>query len=146
MKFYNAYINQYLKLFNKAPLLMIPSYSLAPVFGISISEQRKIYFNHRNTLISLLSNTLIVSNNLHNGFFMNSAKYQYASIDSIDPYALLALEATLKNKPQAVAPFLNGSGFTEGAYRMPDGSARVSTRDDELFALKEGEILKLNGK
>ncbi|WP_290604466.1 hypothetical protein, partial [Arsenophonus sp. ENCA] len=41
------------------PLLMIPSYSLAQVFGISISEQRKIYFNHRNTLISLLSNTLI---------------------------------------------------------------------------------------
>ncbi len=39
---------------------MIPSYSLAPVFGISISEQRKIYFNHRNTLISLLSNTLHV--------------------------------------------------------------------------------------
>ncbi|PAV10909.1 phage N-6-adenine-methyltransferase [Arsenophonus sp. ENCA] len=37
---------------------MIPSYSLAQVFGISISEQRKIYFNHRNTLISLLSNTL----------------------------------------------------------------------------------------
>ncbi|WP_290607593.1 hypothetical protein [Arsenophonus sp. ENCA] len=39
---------------------MIPSYSLAQVFGISISEQRKIYFNHRNTLISLLSNTLNV--------------------------------------------------------------------------------------
>ncbi len=38
--------------------MAIPSYSLAPVFGISISEQRKIYFNHRNTLISLLSNTL----------------------------------------------------------------------------------------
>ncbi|WP_440864977.1 IS30 family transposase [Symbiopectobacterium purcellii] len=30
--------------------------------GISISEQRKIYFNHRNTLISLLSNTLIEAN------------------------------------------------------------------------------------
>ncbi|WP_281181178.1 phage terminase large subunit family protein [Candidatus Arsenophonus triatominarum] len=39
---------------------MIPFYSLVPVFGISISEQPKIYFNHRNTLISLLSNTLIV--------------------------------------------------------------------------------------
>ncbi len=38
---------------------MIPFYSLVPVFGISISEQPKIYFNHRNTLISLLSNTLI---------------------------------------------------------------------------------------
>ncbi len=37
---------------------MIPFYSLVPVFGISISEQPKIYFNHRNTLISLLSNTL----------------------------------------------------------------------------------------
>ncbi|PAV02295.1 hypothetical protein CBG25_11730, partial [Arsenophonus sp. ENCA] len=43
------------------PLLMIPSYSLAQVFGISISEQRKIYFNHRNTLISLLSNTLSIN-------------------------------------------------------------------------------------
>ncbi len=40
---------------------MIPFYSLVPVFGISISEQPKIYFNHRNTLISLLSNTLIVN-------------------------------------------------------------------------------------
>ncbi len=39
---------------------MIPFYSLVPVFGISISEQPKIYFNHRNTLISLLSNTLLV--------------------------------------------------------------------------------------
>ncbi|WP_440863220.1 transposase family protein [Symbiopectobacterium purcellii] len=51
-------MNQILR--NRRPLLMIPSYSLAPVFGISISEQRKIYFNHRNTLISLLSNTLDV--------------------------------------------------------------------------------------
>ncbi len=42
---------------------MIPFYSLVPVFGISISEQPKIYFNHRNTLISLLSNTLFVTAN-----------------------------------------------------------------------------------
>lgn len=81
-----------------------------------------------------------------NGFFMNNTDRQYAYIDSIDPYALLALEATLRNKPAAVAPFINGAGFTEGAYRMPDGSARVSTRDNELFALKPGELLPPNGK
>ncbi|MGL9733729.1 MAG: hypothetical protein ACR5LD_03840 [Symbiopectobacterium sp.] len=33
-------------------------------------------------------------------------------IDSIDLYTLLALEVTLKNKPQAVTPFLNGFSFT----------------------------------
>lgn len=88
----------------------------------------------------------IIAHNLHHGFFMNSPDMQYASIDSIDPYAILALEAARQNKPDAVAPFINGAGFTEGAYRMPDGSARVSTRDDELLRLKVGEQLQPNGK
>lgn len=47
---------------------------------------------------------------------------QYADVDTIEPYALLALEATVRNQPQSVAPFLNGAGFTEGGYRMEDGS------------------------
>lgn len=88
----------------------------------------------------------ILAHHRLNGFFVDSPDIQYASIDNISPYALLALEATLQKKTDAVAPFLNGSGFTEGAYRMPDGSARVSTRDNELFALKMGEQLKPNGK
>lgn len=88
----------------------------------------------------------IVAHKRLNGFFVDNQNVQYANVDNIAPYALLALEAALQNKPQAVAPFLNGSGFTEGAYRMPDGTARVSTRDDELFSLKVGDQLKPNGK
>ncbi|AHM71404.1 pectate lyase [Yersinia hibernica] len=80
------------------------------------------------------------------GFFMASPDRQYADVDAIEPYALLALEASLRNKPQAVAPFLNGAGFTEGAYRMDDGSARISTRDNELFLLNVGEKLQPNGR
>ena len=81
-----------------------------------------------------------------NGFFVEDPAYIYADIDNIAPYALLALEAALRNKPDAVAPFLNGAGFTEGAYLMQDGTVRYSTRDEELFRLKEGEMLKPNGK
>ncbi|KAF1020370.1 MAG: Pectate disaccharide-lyase [Paracidovorax wautersii] len=88
----------------------------------------------------------IVRQHLHGGFFMKDARLQYAAIDDIDPYALLALEATLRKQPQAVAPFLNGSGFTEGAYRLPDGRVRVSTRDDELLALKLGQTLAPHGE
>lgn len=81
-----------------------------------------------------------------NGFFVEDPAYVYADIDNIAPYALLALEAALRNKPDAVPPFLNGAGFTEGAYLMADGTVRYSTRDEELFRLKEGEQLKPNGK
>ncbi|EEQ07094.1 Periplasmic pectate lyase [Yersinia bercovieri ATCC 43970] len=88
----------------------------------------------------------IIKTRYINGFFMASPDRQYADVDAIEPYALLALEASLRNKPQAVAPFLNGAGFTEGAYRMDDGSARISTRDNELFLLNVGEKLQPNGR
>ncbi|HEN3663505.1 TPA: pectate lyase [Yersinia enterocolitica] len=88
----------------------------------------------------------IIKTRYIDGFFMASPDRQYADVDAIEPYALLALEASLRNKPQAVAPFLNGAGFTEGAYRMDDGSARVSTRDNELFLLNVGEKLQPNGR
>ena len=88
----------------------------------------------------------IIKTRYIDGFFMASPDRQYADIDAIEPYALLALEASLRNKPQAVPPFLNGAGFTEGAYRMDDGSARISTRDNELFLLNVGEKLRPNGR
>lgn len=81
-----------------------------------------------------------------NGFFVDDPQAEFANIDHIAPYALLALEAAFNNKSDAVAPFLNGAGFTEGAYLMSDGTVRYSTRDDELFKLKPGELLKPNGK
>ncbi|WP_290606338.1 hypothetical protein [Arsenophonus sp. ENCA] len=71
---------------------MIPSYSLAQVFGISISEQRKIYFNHRNTLISLLSNTLIVKT--HRNILKETQQYEKIPENKDTPfigwYALFA--------------------------------------------------------
>lgn len=88
----------------------------------------------------------IIKTRYIDGFFMAYPDRQYADVDAIEPYALLALEASLRNKPQAVAPFLNGAGFTEGAYRMDDGSARISTRDNELFLLNVGEKLQPNGR
>lgn len=88
----------------------------------------------------------IIKTRYIDGFFMASPDRQYADVDAIEPYALLALEASLRNKPQAVAPFLNGAGFTEGAYLMADGSARISTRDNELFLLNVGETLQPNGR
>lgn len=88
----------------------------------------------------------IIDKRLHHGFFMPGPDHQYASIDAIEPYALLALAGALKDKPDAVPLFLNGAGFTEGRYRMPDGSVRVATRDFELTALKRGEALQPNGR
>ncbi|CCJ71119.1 Periplasmic pectate lyase precursor [Cronobacter condimenti 1330] len=53
-----------------------------------------------------------------NGFFMDNPQAEYASIDNIAPYALLALEAAFEDKPGAVAPFLNGARIHR--RRLPD--------------------------
>lgn len=88
----------------------------------------------------------VVKNNQLNGFFVDNPDVRYANVDNIAPYAILALEAVTQNKPQAVPVFINGTGFTEGAYRMKNGNIRISTRDEELFALKVGDELKPNNK
>ncbi|WP_447527978.1 pectate lyase [Vreelandella sp. TE19] len=88
----------------------------------------------------------ILENKRINDFFVRDQEVEYAEIDSIDPYAILALEAAQRDDTEAVAPFLNGGGFTEGAYRMANGDIRYSTTDNELFSLKPGEELKPNGK
>lgn len=88
----------------------------------------------------------ILQNKRVNDFFVRSLDVQYAEIDSIDPYALLALEAAHQSEPDAIAPFLNGGGFTEGAYLMANGDTRFVTSDNELFSLKQGEELQPNGR
>ncbi|PRY65285.1 pectate lyase [Vreelandella songnenensis] len=88
----------------------------------------------------------ILENKRVNDFFVRNQEVEYAEIDSIDPYALLALEAAQQGEIDAVAPFLNGGGFTEGAYHMANGDVRYSTTDNELFSLKPGEELMPNGK
>lgn len=87
----------------------------------------------------------ILARRFHHGYFMKGPDYQYASIDAIEPYALLALAAAMEGRSGALPVFINGTGFTEGAFGLPDGSRRESTRDFELFSLKRGEVLKPNG-
>ncbi|MGG7445508.1 pectate lyase [Kosakonia oryzendophytica] len=116
-------------------------YAIFALIDLAQSTGNKSYLE----LADNVAKNIIASKRL-NGFFVDDPGYIYANIDNIAPYALLALEAAFRGKPDAVAPFLNGAGFTEGAYRLEDGSVRYSTRDDELFSLKPGEQLKPNGK
>lgn len=116
-------------------------YSIFALVDLAQATGNKAYLQ----LAEKVADNIINTRRL-NGFFVEDPAYVYADIDNIAPYALLALEAALRNKPDAVAPFLNGAGFTEGAYLMADGTVRYSTRDEELFRLKDGEQLKPNGK
>ncbi|MGY5958016.1 pectate lyase [Kosakonia sp. BK9b] len=116
-------------------------YAIFALIDLSRATGDKNYLS----LADNVANNIIAHKRL-NGFFVDDPQYIYANVDHIAPYALLALEAAYQGKPDAVAPFLNGAGFTEGAYRLDDGTVRYSTRDDELFRLKPGEQLKPNGK
>ncbi len=75
------------------------------------------------------------------GLFVDAPDSLWANIDSIYPYAILALEAALAGKRQVVAPFMNGAGFTEGEYRLDDGTLRISTTDQHIFSLRKGQAL-----
>lgn len=74
------------------------------------------------------------------GFFMADASRVYANFDTIEPYALLALQAAIEGRPEAVAPFLNGAGYTEGDFRLPDGTVKTF-QDKKLLDLKVGQPL-----
>lgn len=74
------------------------------------------------------------------GYFMPSRDQVYANFDTIEPYALLALQAAIDGKPEAVPPFLNGGGYTEGEYRLPDGTVKTY-QDKKLLELKIGQAL-----
>jgi pectate lyase len=74
----------------------------------------------------------LVKSRLHHGYFTPAEDSRYASIDAIEPYALLALEATIRDRPEQVAVFINGSGYLAGAFRFSDGSVR-GVRDEDLY-------------
>lgn len=83
----------------------------------------------------------LVARHYVDGFFLDAPDSLWANIDSIHPYALLSLEAALAGKSQAIAPFMNGAGFTEGEYRLNDGTLRISTTDQHIFTLRKGQAL-----
>ncbi|MEC5386866.1 hypothetical protein VVD49_14120 [Uliginosibacterium sp. H3] len=74
------------------------------------------------------------------GYFMASTELVYVNFDTHEPYALLALQAAIDGKPQAVPAFLNGAGYTEGDYRLPDGTVKTY-QDRKMLDLKLGQAL-----
>ena len=82
----------------------------------------------------------IVSSRYHHGFFLPERDLLYAKINAIEPYALLALEATIRGHPELVPTFLNGSGFFDTEYRFTDGSVR-RIQDGYLFTQRQGKPL-----
>lgn len=83
----------------------------------------------------------VVGNNLvaqhyHHGYFTPFEDTIYANVNNLDPYALLALAATIQGVPDKVPYFIGGFGFFSGEYRFPDGRvARIN--DDALYLLRK---------
>ncbi len=74
----------------------------------------------------------IVERRFHHGYFTDNEKQPFANINALEPYALLALDATIKGEPDKVPKFINGFGFYAGGYRFPDGKMR-QVNDAELY-------------
>lgn len=74
----------------------------------------------------------IVAQKYHHGYFTPYEDTIYANVNAIEPYALLALDATIKGTPEKVPTFINGFGFYSGAYKFPNGKSK-RINDDLLF-------------
>ncbi|MDY0164950.1 MAG: hypothetical protein RBS80_00315 [Thermoguttaceae bacterium] len=65
----------------------------------------------------------IVTQRFHNGFFLPSGSHKYANFNTVEPLALLALEATLRGEPDLVPRWNSGRGF----FHCPhDGHGRTT--------------------
>ncbi len=82
----------------------------------------------------------LVKTKFHHGYFTRYEDQIYASIDAIEPYALLALEAAIKGRPEQVPYFLNGSGFFDTEYRFSDGTVR-RIQDAVLYSSRKSRPL-----
>lgn len=76
----------------------------------------------------------IVEDRYHHGFFLPSADHVNAKFDAVEPLALLALDAVLRGEPDAVPPYVGGSGYVHGRF---DGHGR--TRDSRVIWPKTRE-------
>lgn len=94
-----------------------------------------------------------IANNIYNQKFLRSGdqcglncyvadkEHVYASLDLIEPYALLALEEAIRGREGLVPTFLNSAGYTEGIYHSEDGSS-INVNDRNVFKLRRGQSLK----
>ena len=73
----------------------------------------------------------LVAQRYHHGYFTPFEDTIYANVNAIEPYALLALDAAIRDVPEKVPPFINGFGFFSGEYKFPNGKAKRI--DDNLL-------------
>ena len=58
----------------------------------------------------------IVATRLHKGFFLPSRRHVNACFDTLEPLALLSLEALLRGTPDAVPAYPGGRGYIHGPH------------------------------
>ncbi|HVU33838.1 MAG TPA: hypothetical protein VHE61_10415, partial [Opitutaceae bacterium] len=69
----------------------------------------------------------IVRVHFHHGYFTNHDDQIFASVNVIEPLALLTLEAAIRGHPELVPAFVNSSGYVDGFYKFSDGVVRPAT-------------------
>ncbi|SFL42852.1 pectate lyase [Gracilibacillus orientalis] len=80
----------------------------------------------------------IVKRSYHKGYFTKDSTRIHAKFDTLEPFALVSLQAAIEDKLEAIPSFINGAGFISGDYQFPDGTTET-VYDWELFNLKRGE-------
>jgi pectate lyase len=58
----------------------------------------------------------IINRHYHHGYFMPSEHHIYARFDSLEPLALITLEAVRRGTPDVVPPYLASYGSTQGGH------------------------------
>lgn len=58
----------------------------------------------------------IIKKHFHNGFFLPSEDHIHANFDSLEPLAILTLEAVLRGTPEKVPSHVGGAGYIHGRF------------------------------
>ncbi len=58
----------------------------------------------------------LLERSFHDGYFLLDRSHLFARFDALEPYALLALEAALQGRPEAVPPYSGGRNHLVGWY------------------------------
>lgn len=70
----------------------------------------------------------LIEERYHHGYFLPSAEHVHANFDTLEPLAILTLEATIRDRPESVPAYVGGDGYIHGTF---DGLGRVY--DDEAI-------------
>ncbi|MFW5956627.1 MAG: hypothetical protein ACOCQY_04415 [Halorhabdus sp.] len=58
----------------------------------------------------------LIEERYHHGYFLPSAEHVHANFDTLEPLAILALEATIRGEPEAVPAYVGGEGYIHGTF------------------------------